>query len=129
MPTTETRERTAWYVVGGLVLVAAVVLFFALRPTPQLGTDEAVFKTVDALYTAVRNRDEPRVSDCEKRLHEYRDGGTLSQDASDQMDGVIARARAGKWESAAERLYDFIRAQESGPEHAPRKVKSSGAKK
>ena len=129
MPTTETRQRTAWYVGGGLVLVAVVVLIFALRPTPQLGTDEAVFKTVDALYTAVRNRDDGRVGECEKRLHEYRDGGTLSKDASGQLDGVIARARAGKWESAAERLYDFIRAQEGGPEHAPRKVKSGGAKK
>jgi hypothetical protein len=119
----------AWYVVGGLVAVAVVVIVLALRPTPQIGTDEAVFKTVDALYTAVRNRDEVRLSECEKRLHEYRDAGSLPKDACEQLDSVIARARSGKWESAAERLYDFIRAQEGGPEHAPRKAKTSGAKK
>ena len=133
MTTTEKAgtNRVVWCVFAGLAVVAVVCVVLALRPTPQIGTDEAVFKTVDALYTAVRNRDEKRLGECETRLHQYRAAGSLPEDACGRLDGVIAQARSGKWESAAERLYDFIRGQQNGPEHehAPKKPKPAGAKK
>src|SRR5262249_54575119 len=43
---------------GLLVAGAVVVLIVNLRPPPQMGADEAVFNTVDALFTAVTARDE-----------------------------------------------------------------------
>jgi hypothetical protein len=93
----------------GAAAVAIAVLIWN-RP-PQMGPDEDVFTTVDALYTAVRARDERLLADCEKRLSAYRLAGKLPAEAADHLDGVIAKARGGAWQSAAERLYDFMMAQ------------------
>jgi len=76
-----------------------------------MGADEEVFTTVDALFTAVTARDENLLRQCEQRLHASRDVGKLPADASNYLDGVIRKAKAGSWESAAERLYDFMTAQ------------------
>ncbi len=107
-----TRERLAKYalagIVGSVVLVAA--LKYWNRP-PQMGTSEQAFKTVDALYTAVRSRDERRLTECEGRLKSYRQAGQLPAAAANALDGIIARARSGAWQPAAERLYDFMLAQ------------------
>jgi hypothetical protein len=107
------RQRTRVLVVSlaavGAAAVAIVVYVWS-RP-PQMGPDEDVFTTVDALYTAVRARDERLLADCEKRLTAYRRAGKLPAAAADHLDGVIATARGGAWQSAAERLYDFMLAQ------------------
>jgi hypothetical protein len=98
----------------GIAVVAIVVLIWS-RP-PQMGPDKDVFATVDALYTAVRARDERLLTDCETRLATYRQFGKLPEAAADHLDGVIAKARGGAWQSAAERLYDFMLAQQrEGP--------------
>jgi hypothetical protein len=76
-----------------------------------MGTSEQVFNTVDALYTAVRNEDEKRLGECEMRLKGYREAGKLPPEAADTLDGIIATARAGKWRSAAESLYEFMKGQ------------------
>ena len=128
MATTEPAERTdrsavAVYVLAALAAVAVVVGLVAYFTRPaQMGTSEEVFRTVDALYTAVRNRDEKRMTECEQRLAGYRDAGTLPADAADDLAGIIAKARGGSWETAAERLYDFMRAQkrEGGTPHPPK---------
>lgn len=133
MATTEPTERTnrnaiALYVLLGLVAVAVAVAAVAYLSRPaQMGASEEVFHTVDALYTAVRNRDEARVSECERRLSGYRDGGQLPAGAADELGAIVAKAKGGAWETAAERLYDFMRAQkrEGGaprPPKAPRKA-------
>ncbi len=109
---TNTRTRLAWYVLAGLATIALLVIVVTWfnRP-PQMGTDPDVFKTVDALYTAVGMKDEAKVAQCEKRLHAYRDAGTLPESSAAFLDRVIAKCRAGKWESAAETLYEFMLAQ------------------
>ena len=86
-----------------------------------MGPDAEVFETVDALYTAVRNRDEARLTQCEARLAGYRAAGKLPKAAADRLDGVIAKARAGDWQPAAERLYDFMLAQRRDGAEAPAK--------
>ncbi|MBN9122091.1 MAG: hypothetical protein J0I06_23615 [Planctomycetes bacterium] len=97
---------------GGLALVAvAFVLYAYLNRPPQMGVSEEVFNTVDALYTAVRNRDEKRVGECEQRLVGYRDAGKLPPDAADELAAVIRKAKSGAWEGATERLYEFMLAQ------------------
>jgi hypothetical protein len=106
------KRRVAWAVLGGVVVLGAgaCVAAFWGRP-PQMGADEETFAAVDALYTAVTARDERLLAQCETRLHAARAEGNLPPAAAVHLDGVIARARAGRWESAAQRLYDFMKAQ------------------
>ncbi len=133
MATTETldavsRNRIAYGVLGFIAVGFVVLLVLALRTPPQLAPDEDVFKTVDALYTAVRMKDEKRLGECEQRLHVYRDAGKLPKESAEVLDGVIVKARGGSWESAAERLYDFMLAQrrEGEVEKAPPKPAPKG---
>ena len=108
---TARRSRIAWVVLGVLTVAVGVFLYFALRSPPQMGTSDVVFHTVDALYTAVRNEDEKQLADCEQRLRGYRETGKLPANASDTLDGIIATARSGKWRSATESLYEFMKGQ------------------
>ncbi len=133
MATTETsdavdRSKVAWIVLGVIAVGFMLLIVLALRTPPQLAPSEDVFKTVDALYTAVRMKDEKRLGECEQRLHAYRDAGKLPKEASESLDGVIAKARAGSWESATERLYEFMLAQrrEGDVEPAPAKPAPKG---
>jgi len=122
-------RKVAYAVLGGVVLLAAVAGLLSLRSPPQMGPDAEVFETVDALYTAVRNRDGPRVAQCEARLRESRAGGKLPKAAADRLDGVIATARGGDWQAAAERLYDFMLAQRRDGAEAPAKHPPKGKAK
>jgi hypothetical protein len=106
------RERIALMILAGCALViGGIVLFVYLNRPPQMGTSEEVFKTVDALYTAVRNQDEKRLGECAQRLRGYRDTGKLPPAAADALDAIIRKAQSGSWQSAAERLYTFMLAQ------------------
>ncbi len=106
-------QRRTMIVIGTLasVIVLAGILYFALGRPPQMGADAEVFRTVDALYTAVNARDEKLLTQCEKRLNALKDAGKLPDDASAYLDGVISTARSGGWRSAAERLHAFMQAQ------------------
>jgi hypothetical protein len=104
-------KRIALIVLGLAMVVALVILVVNTWPTPQMGADEAVFNTVDALFTAVTGRNEQQLGQCEKQLHTFRDAGKLPAAAADHLDSVIGQARAGRWQSAAERLYDFMKGQ------------------
>src|SRR5262245_52372908 len=101
---------------AGLVAVAGATVVFGAgfvgcgRP-PQMGPDEAVFTAVDAVFTAVTARDDRLLGRCEQRLHALIAAGKLPADAGDYLAGVVGKARAGRWESAAERLYGFMAAQ------------------
>ncbi len=107
------RERLARCVlIGVAVLLGAFVLFAYLSQPPQMGTSAEVFKTVDALYTAVRSRDERRLAQAERRLQGYREAGKLPSAAANALDAIIGTARAGSWQPAAERLHAFMRAQQ-----------------
>src|ERR1043166_7315566 len=89
------RVRVAVFIAAGLLLVLVVVLIVSWRSTPQMGADEDVFNTVDALFTAITAHDEKLLIDCEQRLKGYRAAGRLPEDAADPLDGIIAKARAG----------------------------------
>jgi hypothetical protein len=101
----------AFGLIGVVVTVIAVGLFFFLSRPPQMGTSEDVFNTVDALYTAVRSRDEKQLTACEQRLTGYREAGKLPAAAAESLAGIIRKARGGSWDTAAERLYEFMLAQ------------------
>src|SRR5262245_27365058 len=95
-----------------LVGLAAIVGSGALGcKKPQMGADEEVFKTVDALFTAVRAHDDNLLGQCEQRLRTLKEAGKLPGNAADYLDRIIVNARGGRWEAAAEKLYDFMSAQ------------------
>jgi hypothetical protein len=108
--------------IGVAVLVLSLLIWWWSRP-PQMGADEEVFKTVDALFTAITARDEKLLADCGQRLLALRDAGKLPPDASAYIDNISRKARVGQWDSAAHTLYDFIRAQrrEGSDHHHSRK--------
>jgi hypothetical protein len=105
-------ERLALWVLAGLAGIGAlgVLIYYLTRP-PQMGTSDAVFNTVDALYTAVRLKDTAKVEACEKRLNQYKEKGELPKDAAKSLDKIIQMAKEGSWQPATERLYDFMLAQ------------------
>jgi hypothetical protein len=113
------RNRIALALLGVVAIALLAVVVWSLWPVPQMGTDEEVFRTVDALFTAVTARDEKLLGQCEQRLHAYRDSGKLPKHAARYLDGVIAKARAGSWQTAAERLYDFMKSQRREGSHPP----------
>jgi hypothetical protein len=110
-PATDRTRVAKWgLAVAAAAVLIAIAMFFVTRP-PQMGTDEDTFKTVDALYTAVRMKDDAKLTQCETRLHAYREAGKLTKSSADFLDDVIATARGGNWQSATVRLYDFMSAQ------------------
>jgi hypothetical protein len=100
-------------IAAGIVSLGVVLLslFVSCTRPPQIGADEEVFKTVDALFTAVTARDEKLLGQCQQRLDALKDAGKLPDDASEYLDGIIRKAHKGRWESAAEKLYAFMSAQ------------------
>jgi hypothetical protein len=110
MPTSN-RERVAVVALGSLALVVVVIIWLAWRSPPQMGADEEVFRTVDALFTAVTGRSPDRLGTCAARLQSHRAAGKLPAAAADHLDTIIEQARGGNWEPAAQRLYDFMKSQ------------------
>lgn len=119
------RNRIAIAIFAVLVLAAAVILYFGLRPPAQMDASDETFKTVDALYTAIRNEDEARLAECEARLLASNEAGKLPDPAWKTLNAIIAKARSGKWRPAAEALYEFMKGQkrEGASEHESAKPK------
>jgi hypothetical protein len=106
------NRRTTFLVAGAMIAATLFgVFFFGCGRAPQMGADEEVFRTVDALYTAVTARNVKLLDDCDKRLQDQKAAGKLTPSAAAHLDGIIAMARAGRWQPAAERLYAFMAAQ------------------
>jgi hypothetical protein len=114
-----------------VVATACLTLFAAggCGKPAQIGSDEEAHKAVDALFTALTAKDTQLLDKCEKRLDELTASGKLPNSAREALGTIIGKARAGKWETAAERLYDFIQGQETGPAHTPREHPKPGRKK
>jgi hypothetical protein len=110
--TSQIRRRTIVAVASvGLVILLGIGWWLWWNRLPQMGSDKAVLRTVDALFTAVTARDESRLADCERRIHMLRDEGKIPAAAAAYLDNIIGTARAGSWQTAAERLYAFIGGQ------------------
>src|SRR5437016_403496 len=93
-----------------LAIALAARLYFAYRSQPQLPASDEVYKTVDALFTAVTAHDTQRLADCQQRLTGYKDRGSLPPAAAHRLDRIISLAHSGDWTTAAHRLYDFMQA-------------------
>ena len=112
MGTDRRRMDPRWIAVacGGLVVVV-VLLMRNLNAPPQIGADEEVAKTVDALFTAITTKDKGRLDDCEQRLNSHQKEGRLPAKPARSLAAMIRQARDGQWEPAAKRLYTFILGQ------------------
>jgi hypothetical protein len=103
--------KAVWGVFGAAALVLVAALVLRRGDPPQMGGDREVFRAVDALYTAVTAR-EPRLVDrCEADLTVLKESGKLPADAAGALAGVVAKARASKWQAAAEELTWFMKGQ------------------
>ena len=78
---------------------------------PQFTDDEECLTAVDALWTAVTAQQTPWLEHSARELERLRDAGRLSSDAWEALEASVAKARNGQWETAAEELYDLIKAQ------------------
>ena len=104
--------KRATFIVGSIVLLLGLGWwFFCPSSPPQLGGDDEVFDAVDALFTAVRSRDDRLLDGCQERLEGYERDGKLPAEAARYLDEVLATARAGKRRPAAEKLYEFMKGQ------------------
>lgn len=119
------RERFAPLVLCLLIAGGAGYALYSywMRP-PQMGTSDEVFKTVDALYTAVRSHDEKGLDLCQQKLKALKEKDQLPSAAAASLDAMINDARAGNWDRVTRQLYDFMIAQRrDGPleeKHAPK---------
>src|SRR5262245_3565185 len=105
------RNKIVLAVLGVLVVVGAARIWLGRGSQPQLPPSEEVFKSVDALFTAVTARDEQRLAQCQQRLNDYKQQGLIPAASSKRLERAIERARAGEWESAARGLYEFMQGQ------------------
>jgi hypothetical protein len=105
------RGRIGLAILGVLVVASAARVWLGYRAPPQLPASDEVYKSVDALFTAVTSRDEQRLAACEERLKNYHNRALLPDRAWQRLSGVITTAKNGQWDTAAHRLYDFIQGQ------------------
>jgi hypothetical protein len=96
---------------AALLIAVGIFALYLRGGEPQLAAYEEVFQTVDALFTAVTSKDSKRLDDCENRLEKFREDERLSETAATVLDRIIDQAHTGDWETAAQRLYDFMLAQ------------------
>lgn len=80
----------------------------------QIGPDPEVFKTIDALYTAVSLRDPKLVDNCRETLAKHHDAGKLPDDALAELVAMTDEAKGGAWEDAQTRLSQFMQGQRRG---------------
>ena len=111
--------------IGIAVATLSIVYIGGCRRPAQIGVDPETHKVVDALFTAITARDAKLLDRCESDLASLHQADRLPESAHRSLAKIIARARAGQWQSAAEDLYPFIQGQQSGPETEERPVRKN----
>lgn len=101
------RRTFCGYVASGLV----VSLLGGCSRVPQVLTDEAVFKELDALYTAVTSKRRDLLQQCQQRIGKLHTEKRLSDAGLAEIEAIIQLTEDNDWTDAAQRLYDFMRAQ------------------
>src|SRR5947207_14907946 len=110
-PTSTKPQQTLILGAVALLLVLFGGWYFWPRTPVQIGADREVFTTVDALFTAVTAHDERLLRQSEQRIKSLQHAGKMPEKAAAYLDAVIAEARSGDWQHAAEDLYWFMKGQ------------------
>lgn len=93
----------AWILVVGVT--------FGCHRVEQVAMDKAVFKELDALYTAITSHKTGLLYDSRVRVAELHERHQLSDTGFDRISVIIQQAEQGHWQPAAEQLDRFMRAQ------------------
>jgi len=96
-----------------LQTLSALLIFIAAvgcNSAQPLGSEE-VSSTADALYTAVTSRRLELVDAVEQSLKRLQAEQQVSPAAMTALQAIVAQARAGEWQAAAEELDQLIRNQ------------------
>ena len=104
------RNLVNWILLAAIVIVGGLAIVWFNR-TPQIGTDDATFKTVDALFTAITSNRTDLVDASAARLKDLAAQGKLPDGAANELNSIIDQAKSGEWQPAAKRLYSFMQAQ------------------
>lgn len=94
-----------------LALLGVSILTAGCGSPPAMGPDRDVFTTVDALYTAVGIKNVQQLERCDAKLRELHAAGKLPDDAHRSLGRIIAQAKDGAWEAAADSLRWFMQGQ------------------
>ena len=108
------RKSPGLWIAGLALVIACVVAIRIFTSVPQLGGDEEVFKTVDALFTAVISQDRLALDRCKQQLAAFQQEGVIAGNVVAKLDSIILQAEQGGWEVAAKRLYSVMLAQRGG---------------
>lgn len=99
------------------MLLCTGTLVVGCSPSISIESPDAV-RSIDALYTAVTSRRLDLVDETEIRIHSHHASGKLSADAHQHLKDIIATARRGEWQTAAEALDQLIRSLPEIPHDA-----------
>jgi hypothetical protein len=92
--------------------LATALLLPGCGNPPQLGSDQQLWSTTDALWTAVSSRRSELVSKAAVKLEELNAVGALNDEAHKSLNEVIALTKAGDWAEARKDLRAFIEGQQ-----------------
>ena len=107
LPTSLARRN----VIAQVLCAVSMLVLGGCREVPQVVNDEAVFKELDALFTAVTSQRRNLVDDCRGRLTKLHGEGRLSDAGFVAVTKIITETEQNQWTDAAQHLYDFMRAQ------------------
>lgn len=100
------RRLAGW---RALFMVVAIA-FAGCRPPSQIESD-AAFGEVDALFTAVTSHRTDLLEQCQQRLEKLSQQGDVSTQVFQELTTICEKANAGQWQTATERLFQFMRGQ------------------
>ena len=106
-PLSWTRRR----LIPQLLCATLMLTLGGCQSVPQVVNDEAVYKKLDALYTAVTSRRRKLLGDSRGRLTNLHKAGRLSDAGFTVVGTIITEAENNQWADAAQHLFDFMRAQ------------------
>lgn len=110
---TERQESAANRSKPGCKTVAVFLLLIAVgcARTPQVIDDPDVYKSVDALWTAMTARKPELLEQVAVRLQKQHEERRLSAQGHARLLQIIARGRAQQWDDGLVQLRALIKAQ------------------
>ena len=102
------------WIAGLALVIACLVAIRIFMSVPQLDANEEVFRTVDALFTAITSQDRQALDHCKQQLAAFQQEGAIAGNVAAKFESIIQQAEQGGWEVAAKRLYSVMLAQRGG---------------
>ena len=98
-----------------LMIFVFVTFTWLWSGVPQLKYDDQVFRSLDAMFTAVTARSNSKLNDCGHRLETLHDEGRIPEAAWNRISKCRELAHRGEWDTAARSLYQLIESQRGNP--------------